>query len=89
MGRLIREEDVKQEIDKWLDSVGTVYVGKGLSYYSELLGCIENAPTAYDVEAVVKQIGKLILPLYLCLPSDIVDDFKQKLIDIVRNGGVK
>ena len=46
-------------------------------------------PTAYDVEDVVKQIEKLILPLYLCLPSDIVDDFKQKLIDIVRNGGVK
>lgn len=50
---------------------------------------IADVPTAYDVEAVVKQIEKLILPLYLCLPSDIVDDFKQKLIDIVRNGGVK
>lgn len=50
---------------------------------------IADVPIAYDVEAVVKQIGKLIQPLYLCLPSDIVGDFKQKLIDIVRKGGVK
>lgn len=50
---------------------------------------IRDYISAYDVEDVVKQIEKLILPLYLCLPSDIVDDFKQKLIDIVRNGGVK
>lgn len=40
MSRLIREEDVIREIDIWLDNVGTAYVGKGLSYYGELLGCI-------------------------------------------------
>lgn len=32
-------------IDEWLDSVGTVMVGKGLSSYGELIGCIEDAPT--------------------------------------------
>ena len=32
-------------IDEWLDSVGTVMVGKGLSSYGELIGCIEEAPT--------------------------------------------
>ena len=32
-------------IDEWLDSVGTVLVGKGLSSYGELIGCIEDAPT--------------------------------------------
>lgn len=32
-------------IDEWLDSVGTVLVGKGLSSYGELIGCIEDTPT--------------------------------------------
>lgn len=32
-------------IDEWLDSVGTVLVGKGLSSYGELTGCIEDTPT--------------------------------------------
>lgn len=31
-------------IDEWLDSVGTVLVGKGLSSYGELIGCIEDTP---------------------------------------------
>lgn len=90
MGRLIREEDVKQEIDKWLDSVGTVYVGKGLSYYSELLGCIENAPTAYDVKKVVEQLERekvAIIDDYTEEYEDMV--FLEEAIEIVRNGGVK
>lgn len=32
-------------IDEWLDSVGTVLVGKPLSGYEELIGCIEDTPT--------------------------------------------
>lgn len=32
-------------IDEWLDSVGTVMVGKGLSSYGELIGCIEDTST--------------------------------------------
>ena len=32
-------------IDEWLDSVGTVLVGKPLSGYEELIECIENTPT--------------------------------------------
>ena len=32
-------------IDEWLDSVGTVMVGHGLSSYGELIGCIEDTPT--------------------------------------------
>ena len=52
MGRLIREEDVIKEIDEWLDTVGTAYVGKGLSYYWELIGCVEDAPTVEAVPVV-------------------------------------
>ena len=32
-------------IDEWLDSVGIVLVGKALSGYEELIGCIEDTPT--------------------------------------------
>ena len=47
----ISREAAIEEIDKWLDTVGTALVGKGLSYYGELIGCIEDARTA-DVEEV-------------------------------------
>ena len=48
----ISREAAIEEIDKWLDTVGTALVGKGLSYYGELIGCIEDAPAA-DVAPVV------------------------------------
>ena len=51
MTELVRRADVQDEIDRWLDSVGTVLVGKGLSYYGELIGCLEDAPAA-DVAPV-------------------------------------
>ena len=49
-GRLIEDEAVREQIDEWLDSVGDVVVGHGLSYYGELLGCIEDAPTIIPAE---------------------------------------
>ena len=52
MSRLVYAEDVKREIDKWLDVVGDATIGKGLSYYGELLGCIEDAPTIEAKEVV-------------------------------------
>ena len=44
-GRLVEADAVIEQIDEWLDTVGYATVGKGLSYYGELLGCIEDAPT--------------------------------------------
>lgn len=49
----ISREAAIEEIDKWLDAVGTALVGKGLSYYGELIGCIEDARAA-DVAEVVR-----------------------------------
>ena len=43
--RLIRESDVIENIEEWLDSVGYATIGKNLSYYAELKGCIADAPT--------------------------------------------
>lgn len=55
--RLIYAEDVIKEIDEWLEVVGAVVIGKHLSYYGELLGCIKDAPT---VEAVPVVRGKWV-----------------------------
>lgn len=52
MTELVRRADVQDEIDRWLDSVGTIMVGKGLSSYGELIGCLKDAPAA-DVAPVV------------------------------------
>lgn len=46
MNELVRRADVQDEIDRWLDSVGTILIGKGLSSYGELIGCLEDAPAA-------------------------------------------
>lgn len=51
MTECVRRIDVQDEIDRWLDSVGTIMVGKGLSSYGELIGCLEDAPAA-DVAPV-------------------------------------
>ena len=54
-------------IDEWLDSVGTVMVGKGLSSYGELIGCVEDAPTLtppnewVSVEDTVPDPGERVL----------------------------
>lgn len=48
MSRLIREEDVKRNIDEWLDNVGEATICKHRSSYGELIGCIEDAPTVYS-----------------------------------------
>ena len=52
MKRIIYAEDVKKQIDEWLDCVGDVVIGKHLSYYGELLGCIEDSPTVEAVPVV-------------------------------------
>ena len=44
MTELVQRADVQDEIDRWLDSVGAILIGKGLSSYGELIGCLEDAP---------------------------------------------
>lgn len=43
--RLIRESDILKNIDEWLETVGYATIGKNLSYYAELKGCIADATT--------------------------------------------
>ena len=50
MAEYIEREKAIDEIDKWLDSVGYVTVGKGLTSYGELIGCLEDTPAADMVE---------------------------------------
>lgn len=49
--RPIDADVVLENIEEWIDCVGTAYIGKGLSYYNELLGCIDDAPTV-DAEPI-------------------------------------
>lgn len=51
MAKYIEREKVIEEIDNWLDSVGSIIVGKGLSSYGELIGCMQDVPAA-DVAEV-------------------------------------
>lgn len=46
MNELVRRADVQDEIDRWLDAVGTIMVGKWLSSYGEMIGCVKDAPAA-------------------------------------------
>lgn len=43
--RPVDADKVIENIDEWLDSVGYATVGKGLSYYGELIGCVDETPT--------------------------------------------
>lgn len=46
MSEYIDRYKAMDEINEWLDSVGNVMIGKGLSYYGELIGCLQDVPTA-------------------------------------------
>ena len=43
--RLVYAEDVMDNIDAWLDTVGPTIIDKPYSSYGELMGCIKDAPT--------------------------------------------
>lgn len=55
--RLIDADVAVENIEEWLNSVGTALIGKGLSYTGELMGCIEDAPT---IDAAPVQHGRWI-----------------------------
>ncbi|MFR3238478.1 MAG: DUF551 domain-containing protein [Acutalibacter sp.] len=59
MARMIDAYQAIDIIDEWLDSVGTVMVGKGLSSYGELIGCIEEAPTLTQPNEWVSVVERL------------------------------
>lgn len=50
--RLVYAEDVMDNIDAWLDVVGSIILAKPCGYYGELMGCVKDAPT---VDIDIKQ----------------------------------
>ena len=52
MAEYIEREKAIEEIDSWLDSVGSIIVGKGLSSYGELIRCMQDIPASDVVEVV-------------------------------------
>ena len=73
--RLIRESDVVENIDEWLETVGYATIGKGLSYYAELKGCITDAPT---IEAKPVVHAHWISRLVLITPYT-KDDYEEEI----------
>lgn len=64
--RLVDADKVVENIDEWLDSVGYPTVGKGLSYYGELIGCVDETPTITPsgwvcVKDRLPNFGKLVI----------------------------
>ena len=50
--KLIDADVALENIEEWLNSVGTVLIRNGLSCTCELMGCIEDAPTIDAVPVV-------------------------------------
>ena len=74
----IEREKAIDEIDKWLDSVGYVTVGKGLTSYGEFIGCLEDTPTA-DVVEVRHGYWEKLKDGYWCSNCCILEkDLKQE-----------
>lgn len=83
MARLIDADIALENIDEWLDTVGTALIGRGLSYYAELQGCIEDAPTVDAVPVVRckdciytrKLYGRLVCKYGTCSGCILREDF--------------
>ena len=86
MSRLIEADVAIENIEEWLNSVGTALIGKGLSYTGELMGCIEDAPTVDAVPVVRCRECKhhrdkneqeqqyLVEDILICTSPDVTDD---------------
>ena len=76
MGRLIDADELEEKLRKHQ---------RGIMALAIALSLVDEAPTAYDVEAVVKQIEDASVELYGFAKVVGLD----KVIELVRNGGVK
>ena len=68
--RIIDADRAIDMIDEWLDSVGIVMVGKALSGYEELIGCIEDTPTLTPPNEWVSVYDRLPEPGERVLATD-------------------
>ena len=90
--RLIDADAAVENIEEWLNSVGTALIGKGLSYTGELMGCIEDAPTIDAVpvvrcrECVHCLIDNTERKCHLCMRHNCVFSRKVDLMDFCSYG---
>lgn len=86
MGRLIDADELEEKLRKHQ---------RGIMALAIALSLVDEAPTAYDVEAVVKDIQEI--GTRFCVSVHCNDECEccdhgsmmKAIIDIVRNGGVK
>ena len=84
---LISRSELKKEINSLYMSIVGVRAGKGVllkfmeEYKKFVLKCIDDTPTAYDLDAVCEEIAdyRELVPAWAL----------REIIQIVRNGGKK
>ena len=90
--RLIDADVAVENIEEWLNSVGTVLIGNGLSCTCELMGCIEDAPTIDAVpvvrcrECVNCLIDNTERKYHLCMRHNSISPRKVDLMDFCSRG---
>ena len=92
MGRLIDSDEIEKKLEEILCEPDYQHTGENWSVGVSLAqSAIYDIPTAYDVEAVVKQIEEKAFPdfeeEYSCNGEQLV--WLSDVLEIVRNGGVK
>ncbi len=87
MDDLISRKTVMDEIKSLTISIAGLRAGKGVlakfeeEYRKSILRIIDEAPTAYDVEAVLNQLNDV-----LC--DEISQPVADDVVNIIRGGGV-
>lgn len=76
MSRLIDADELIKYIKIW--EIGTSIS----SDQKEFIDCINNQPTAFDVDKVIEQMEKYLFEKY-CIEGD------EKIDEIVKGGGVE
>lgn len=66
MSDLISRSKLIEEVNEWIEVTGVIPIGT--SYHSELIGCIEHQPTAYDVDKVVEHVEKKAMKMSTAKP---------------------
>ena len=83
MGRLIDADELIKYIKIW--EIGTSIS----SDQKEFIDCVNKQPTAFDIDDVVAQLKQLKRDIRYDIAYEIVRNVLDKIIEIVKGGGVE
>lgn len=83
MSRLIDADDLIEYIKIW-------DIGNSISSdQKEFIDCVNKQPTAFDIDDVVAQLKQLKRDIRYDIAYEIVRNVLDKIIEIVKGGGVE